>query len=465
MYIELGRPDEHCGIVGVYGVEDAARDVYFSLFALQHRGQESAGISSAYGKYIFTHAGMGLIPAVFDEEDITKLVGDMAIGHTRYSTYGGSKKEYCQPVSLDKNLVLAHNGNLPITKPLEDFLDSKGIEWNNCNDTMLMYKAINYNLKRGAELSDAVEQIYHLVDGVYACVAMTSREFVAFQDRCAMKPLCMGRVGKSGYVFASETCALDTIGAKFMEEVKPGEMFVLKDNKMRRKQAVTGDLKRDSWEFVYFARPDSVMLGRSIEIVRLTLGKLLAQKYPTDADIVIGVPNSGTTASIGYAQESGIPWQEGLIKNNYIGRTFIQPNKRAELVRLKLNPIEEIITGKRVVLVDDSIVRGTTTPKVISILRNKGAREIHMRIPAPPYKWPDYYGTDTPIQEGLIAAKKSEEEICKFIGADSLRYLSFEATIQAIGLPESQLSTSWFTGVYPISIGELANNIRDLKTK
>lgn len=456
----LERPREHCGVIAIVDAEEASRLTYFGLYSLQHRGQESAGIASTDGKLLKVHKRAGLVSTVFLESEIATLKGSRAVGHVRYSTSKGSHPQHAQPVSRDENLVLSHNGNFATMQRMEKFSEEKGIDTGNCNDTEMMYEILRFQIRRGATLAEAVVESYPLFDGVFAAIAMTKDEVVAFQDPCAIKPLCFGRIN-GGFAFASESCALNTVGAEFVREVGPGEMIIMDKNGFWEEKIVMGDFKRDSWEFVYFARPDSIMLGRSIYEVRKNFGRILAEEHPTQADFVIPIPKSGIPAAISYSQVAKIPYEELLVKNDYIGRTFIEPSQRVRDlgVQLKLNPIEELLRGKSVVVVDDSIVRGTTSPKIVDLLRKVGVKEVHMRIASSPYRFPDYYGTDTPIQDGLIAARKTIEEIRQSIGADSLGYLSYSGLLQGIGLPEEMLSNSWHNGVYPIPIYERASEI------
>ena len=448
---------EKCGIFGVFDPgSEAARLVHPGLWALQHRGQESSGIASADGKNIYTHRGMGLVAHVYDEDTLKSLKGHIAIGHNRYSTSKESSPEHSQPVvTQDKLLALAHNGNLPSTQKLEKFLTRHGISTSGHNDSELMHLAIRYYLVRGDSLEEAIKKAYPLFTGVFSLLVITKDKIGAVRDKCGIRPFSIGKFN-GGYVFSSETCALDTIKATYIQDVKPGEMVVVDNDGIKFHQIEEGKQKLDIFEFVYFARPDSVILGKRVNEVRRNLGRILAQEVKIDADVVIPVPDSAIPAALGYSESSGIPFDHGLIKNRYIHRTFIRPTQklRENDVELKLNPIREILEGKRVIVIDDSIVRGTTSRQLVAMLKDAGAREIHLLISSPPVKYPDFYGINTPRQEDLIASFMTQEEITHYIGADSVTYLSFEGMIAATGLSQELFSTSCFTGIYPIDIHE-----------
>lgn len=458
-------PREKCGIFGVIGRGfEAARLVHPGLWALQHRGQESSGIASSDGKQIYFHKGMGLVSHVFGEEDLKKLKGHLAIGHNRYSTSGSSVSLHAQPVIekvKDGLIALVHNGNLPSVKKLERFLKEKNIPQNHANDSEMIAKAIAYFVSQGLPLETAIKKAYPQFSGVFCLLVMDKQKIVALRDPFGVRPLCLGELN-GGYVVASETCALDIIGAKFIREIKPGEMIVLEEEGMKSIQIEKGKQKLDVFEFVYLARPDSYLLGRSVDKVRQNLGLELAKEVKIDADVVVPIPDSAIPQALGFSRKSGIPFYPGLIKNRYIHRTFIMPEQHTRNVgvRLKLNPMSHILKGKRVIVVDDSIVRGTTSKEIIRMLRNAGAREVHMLISSPPYKYPDFYGIDTPRQQELIAARKTVKDIEKEIGVDSLHYLSYQGLLKAVGIPEDQLCTSCFTGNYPVDIGERAKEIK-----
>lgn len=456
---------EKCGIFGVYGAGfEAARLVHPGLWALQHRGQESSGIASSDGKRIYLHKGMGLVSRVFEEKDLKKLKGYLAIGHNRYSTSGSSIKAHAQPI-LEKVrgnhfIALVHNGNLPSTKKLEEFLQNKDISTKSLNDSEMITKAIVVYMKEGLSMEAAIKKAYPLFTGVFCLLIMDEKKIIALRDSFGIRPLCLGRLN-SGYIIASETCALDIVGAEFLRDVNPGEMIIIEDKKIKSSQIEKGNQKLDIFEYVYFARPDSIIMGKSVDAVRQNLGKELAKENKIQADVVIPVPDSAIPAAIGFSKESHIPFEMGLIKNRYIHRTFISPEEhtRGRTVQLKLNPIRHVIEGKRVIMIDDSIVRGTTSKQIVKMIRDAGAEEIHLLISSPPYRFPDFYGIDTPNQKQLVAAIKNIEQIGKDLGVDSLHYLSYRGLIKAVGLPEDVLCTSCFTGNYPLDIGERKKEI------
>lgn len=452
---------EKCGVFGVFTTKpEAARLVYSGLWALQHRGQESSGIASSDGHKIYRHVSSGLVAHAYDEEALDGLKGHLAIGHNRYSTSGGNLAAHGQPI-VDVNLALAHNGNLPTTLKLEAFLIEHGVSTKGLNDSALMAAAISYFMSQGLPLEDAVAKAYPLLTGAFSVVAMDNTRLVAFRDHCGIRPLSLGRLA-DGLVVSSETCALDIIGAAFWRDVKPGEMVVIDKSGLRSMQLAEPNPKLDIFEFVYFARPDSMLLGRSVNAVRREMGAELAREYPILADVVIPVPDSAIPAAIGYARQSGIQFDQALIKNRYIHRTFIQPAQRLrdKSVEMKLNPLPEALIGREVIVIDDSIVRGTTTKKIVRMLYGAGAKKVHVLISSPPVKFPDFYGIDTPNPKDLLAARMTLAEMAAYIGADSLGFLSYEGLINATGLPESRFSTSSFTGVYPIDIGEKAGILR-----
>lgn len=459
------RLREKCGIFGVYGKGfEAARLVHPGLWALQHRGQESSGIASSNGKKIYLHKGMGLVSHVFSEEDLKRLKGYLAIGHNRYSTSGDSVVSHAQPilekVTAKRHIALAHNGNLPSTKKLEAFLKEKKISLKGLNDSQMITKAIAYYMRQGDPLEIAMKNAFPLFTGVFCLLAMDEKKIVAMRDTYGIRPLCIGKLN-GGFIVASETCALDIIGATFLREVKPGELVVINDLGIKSMQVVKGDQKLDVFEFIYFARPDSILLGKSVDQVRQNCGKQLAAEVKIKADVVIPVPDSAIPAAIGYANASSIPFYLGLIKNRYIHRTFISPEShtRHKMVQQKLNPMRHILFGKRVIVVDDSIVRGTTSKQIVKMLKDAGAKEVHLLVSSPPFTYPDFYGINAPDQKDLIAAVKNVPQITKDLGVNSLHYLSYEGMIKAVGLPESMLCTSCFTGVYPVDIGERKNDV------
>lgn len=462
------RLKHKCGIFGIYGKGlEAARLTYFGLYSLQHRGQESSGISTANGKAIRTHKATGLVPQVYTESDLRKLKGYIAIGHNRYSTSGGSISDHNQPVAGKNDIVaLAHNGNLPVTKKLIQFLSSNGIYTQGLNDSELMHLAIKYFLVKKHSLEEAIIKSYPLFTGAFCLLVMTRDSIVALRDHYGIRPLSIGRLN-GGYVIASETSAIETVDGEYMRDVLPGEMIVINNKGMKSYQIEDPNQKLDIFEFVYFSRPDSLLLGKRVYAVRRNLGRELAKEYPIKADVVIPVPDSSVPAALGYSSELNLPCEFGLVKNRYIWRTFIMPGQRLRnrSVRMKHNAIPEVIKGKKVVLIDDSIVRGTTSQALVKTLRDAGAKEVHILSSCPPVKFPDFYGIDTPSQKELIASHKTIPQIKKYINADSLHFLSYKGLIRATGLPESIFCTSCFTGNYPIDIGHHAKKIRKTASK
>lgn len=442
----------------------AARLVHPGLWALQHRGQESSGIASSDGNKIYLHKGMGLVSHVFEEADLKKLKGHLSIGQNRYSTSGQSTVFHAQPI-LEKIkpgqfIALAHNGNLPSVEKLKAFLADKKIKLAGVNDSEMITKAIAYYIKEGLSLKDAIKKAYPLFTGVFCLLVMDEKQIIAVRDSYGIRPLCLGMLN-GAHIVASETCALDIIGAKFVREIKPGEMVVISAKGLESIQIEKGHQKLDAFEYVYFARPDSYLLGKSVDQVRQNLGVELANEVSIKADVVIPVPDSAIPAAIGFSRKSKIPFEQGLIKNRYIHRTFIMPEQHTRNigVRLKLNPMPHLINGKRVILIDDSIVRGTTSKQIIKMVRDAGARQIHLLISSPPVKFPDFYGINTPDQKELIAAVKNLKQIKEELGVDSLHYLSYAGLIRAIGLSDELLCTSCFTGEYPVDIGERKKEI------
>lgn len=459
-------PHEKCGIFGVYGKNmEAARLVHTGLWALQHRGQESSGIASSEGACIRVIKDEGLVAHVYNEELLTLLSGFCAIGHNRYGTSGGSGKTHAQPVMSQQGLIaLAHNGNLPQTAKLEQFLRRKNIPLTGLNDSEMMQAAVEYFFSQGNSLPRSLKKAFPLFTGVFNLLMMTKNSLAAVRDSSGIRPLCIGKLN-GGFIFSSETCALDAIGATYVRDVKPGEMVMVDESGLKSFILAKGKEKLDVFEFVYFSRPDSVLLGQSVNQVRKNLGKYLAKESPVKADVVIPIPDSAIPAALGYAEASGIPFDHGLIKNRYIHRTFIRPAQklRDKDVTMKLNPIPEIIRGKRVAVIDDSIVRGTTAKKLVDRLRSAGAKEVHLLISSPPIRYPDFYGIDTPRQKDLIAGQMSLPEIKAFLRVDSLHFLSYRNLIKAVGIPESHLCTSCFTGRYPVDIGKLKTTIKAYK--
>ena len=463
---------EKCGVFGIIGKKfdsdtglEAARMTFYGLWALQHRGQESSGIVSSDGKDLHRHAAQGLVATVYREEDLEQLPGHLAIGHNRYSTSGGADDCYNQPFLNRKyNIALGHNGNLPDTTKLEAFLTERNVEMKQLNDSSMMVAAISCYMDDGIDFVDAIKKAWPLFTGAFSIVAMDSTRLVAFRDECGIRPLSIGTID-DGYVIASETCAFDTVGATYVRDVEPGELVVVDDSGLRSEQVVPKNLKLDMFEMVYFSRPDSLLLGKRVDLVRQEFGKRMAKEFPIDADVIVPVPDSAIPAAIGYARESGIPFEMALIKNRYIHRTFIRPTTqlRERDLKMKLNPVVELIKGKRVVFIDDSIVRGTTMKHLVSMVFEAGAKEVHLIISCPPVRYPDFYGINTPKQTELMAAHMTVPEMKDAIGATSLHFLSFEGMVAATGLPETDFNNSCFNGDYPISIGKKQNEIVELK--
>jgi len=456
------HPEEACGVFAVYAPgEDVARLTYFGLHALQHRGQESAGIAVGDGDTVTVTKNLGLVSRVFKESDLDSLTGDVAIGHTRYSTTGSSTSwENAQPhlsAIGHQVIALAHNGNLVNTTLLRDALKDKGIRFRSTTDSEVMTTLVGYFTEKTSHIREGIRETMKLIKGAYAVVLTTEDAVYAFRDPNGVRPLVLGKLDDRGWVVASETCALDIVGAEFVRDVAPGEMLKISNVGVEAEQAVPAEKPSlCMFEFVYFARPDSEMADCSLYEARRNMGAALAIEAPVDADMVMGVPDSGIPAAVGFAQASGVPYGEGLAKNRYVGRTFISPSQtiRQQGIKLKLNPLKHAIKGKRLIVVDDSIVRGNTTKKLVALLRETGAAEVHMRITSPPVQWPCFYGIDTDTQEQLIGATKTIEEIREHIGADSLAYLSLPAMVAATGAAAESFCLACFDGEYPIEIPE-----------
>jgi len=447
---------EKCGIFGVYGKGlDVSRLAFFGLFALQHRGQESSGIAASDGNRIQLHKGVGLVTHVYNEEVIRKLSGHIAIGHNRYSTSEGTGLLHAQPVVEGGDFALAHNGNLPSTTALAQFLEEREIPIKGSTDSELMAKAIYYYFSNGRNIETSVKEAYPLFTGAFSLVMTTKDALLVLRDRCGVRPLAMGKLN-GGFVFASENCAFHTIGAEFVREVNPGELIIVDNEGFRSVQLEQSNQKLDIFEFVYFARPDSTLLGKSVYGVRRSCGKRLAKEKPVKADFVVPVPETAIPVAVGYSEATKIPIEMALVKNRYIHRTFIQPDQHSRDlgVKLKLTPLPEALKGKRIILIDDSIVRGTTSQQIVKAIFEAGAREVHLLISSPPVRFPDFYGINTPKQSDLIASRKTLEGIREFLGATSLYYLSLEGLLESTGLPESDFSTHFFTGKYPIDLKE-----------
>ncbi|NLA28423.1 MAG: amidophosphoribosyltransferase [Propionibacterium sp.] len=455
-------PHEECGVFGVYAPGEAVSKLtYFGLFALQHRGQESAGIAVSNGKRIMVFKDMGLVSQVFDEATLSSLTGHLAIGHDRYSTAGDSVWRNAQPTFCQigsGGLALAHNGNLTNTDELEALLVVDRDEvphkdrMDSSNDTALI-SALMSSYPVDLSIEEIALDVLPKLAGAFCLVFMTETALYAARDRNGVRPLVLGRL-ENGWVVASETAALDIIGATFVREIEPGEFIAIDSAGLRSRNFAQPDRKGCLFEYVYLARPDTKIADRPVHATRVRIGRRLASEFPADADMVIPVPESGTPAALGYASESGIPFGLGLVKNSYVGRTFIQPSQtiRQLGIRLKLNPLREVIAGKRLVVVDDSIVRGNTQRALIRMLREAGATEVHVRISSPPVEWPCFYGIDFATRAELIAPGLSVDEIAKAIGADSLGYVSLSGLHDAVGLDASRLCSACFDGRYPIHI-------------
>lgn len=457
-----------CGVFGIWSrEEDVARLTYFGLQALQHRGQESAGIAVGDGKTVTTVKNLGLVAQVFEETDLKSLPGEVAIGHTRYSTTGSSNAwENAQPhmSSIGRQLIaLGHNGNLVNTAQLRKRLISEGVHLSSTTDSEAIASLVGEFTKRTSHIREGISETMKIIRGAYAVVLITESALYAFRDSQGIRPLCIGELaGGRGFVVSSETCGLDIVGAQFLREVEPGEVIKISENGLESFGAEPADHKAlCMFEYVYFARPDSEIDGASMYQVRYQMGTCLAKEAPVEADMVMGVPDSGVPAAAGFAHASGIPYGDGLAKNRYVGRTFISPSQlQRELgIRLKLNPLRHQIEGKRLVVVDDSIVRGNTMRQLVTMLRDFGAKEVHMRITSPPVMWPCYYGIDIDTRDQLIAPHKSIDEIREHIGADSLAYISIEGMVESTGRSADQFCLACFNGDYPVEVsGDMAGN-------
>ena len=457
------RFHDECGVFGVFGHPEAANLTYLGLYALQHRGQESAGIVASTGNDLNLHRAMGEVEEIFQPGVLSKLKGSSSIGHTRYSTAGDKALLNAQPIMIDCNkgkVAVAHNGNLTNAGEWRRKLEHRGSIFQTNSDTEVIVHLIARSQARNfpAALGDALNQL----EGAYSLLVLTAEELYAVRDPRGFRPLALGKLtapdGREAWAVASETCAFDLINAQYVREVEPGEM--LRISKAGLEPIHFSPPKPHQFcifEHVYFSRPDSTVFGRSVNESRERLGRLLAREHPAEADMVVPIPDSGVPAAIGFSLESGIPFRMGLIRNHYIGRTFIEPSQaiRNFGVKLKLNPVRNLIAGKRVVLVDDSIVRGTTSRKLVRMVREAGAKEVHMRISCPPTISPCYYGVDTPTREELIASSNTPEEICRYLGADSLGYLSLPGLRQAVNDTAGDFCTSCYTGVYPTDLVQL----------
>lgn len=447
---------EECGVFGIFGHEDASRLAYLGLYALQHRGQESAGIVSSNGEKLFAERGMGQVNEVFTESVLESLPGSIAIGHVRYSTAGKVSINEAQPFAVKCSfgpIALCHNGNLPDAAVARLKLEEDGAIFSSTSDTEVVLHRIARS--KSIDVPTAITEALRDDEGAFSMLFATPSSLIAVRDARGFRPLCMGRLN-GATVFASETCAFDLIGAEYIRDVAPGEVVVVDAEGIRTSQPfVSRRTTHCIFEHVYFSRPDSLVFGRSVNKSRHLLGRHLAQECPADADIVVPVPDSGVAAAIGFAAESGIKFRFGLMRNHYVGRTFIEPRSQIRHfgVKVKLNPVRDLIEGRRVVLIDDSIVRGTTSQVLVKMLRDAGAREVHMRISCPPTIAPCYYGVDTPTREELIASRQSVEEIRQFLGADSLGYLSLTGLLNAVDdQKQERFCTACYTGKYPTQV-------------
>ena len=448
------HPKHYCGVFGVHGHPNAAELTYYGLYALQHRGQESAGIVSCDGKLFRQHKGMGLVPQVFKGEELHGLIGNMAIGHTRYSTTGSSHIGNAQPLTVDCSrgqIAIAHNGNLTNAAALREELEERGSIFQTTVDSEIVLHWLAQPTQNG---DNTLVSTIRKLEGAYSLLVMTERELIGARDPHGFRPLCIGRMDNGAYVLSSETCALDLIQAKFVRDVEPGEIVIIGDNGLRSIQAFPEQQKRSFciFEYVYFARPDSNIADQNVYKVRVNMGRELARENPLEADIVVPIPDSGNCAALGYALESGIPFEMAFVRNHYVGRSFLQPSQliRDFNVRVKLNLITDLVKDKRVIIVDDSIVRGTTCKKRVNSLKEAGAKEVHVLVSCPPHKNPCVYGIDFPDRSKLMAANNTLDEICQYLDADSLNYLSQEGMVRATGKPKESFCMACYDGQYPV---------------
>ena len=451
-------PREECGLFGVWAPdEDVAKLIFFGLYALQHRGQEAAGIAVSDGSSIVVYKDMGLVAQVFDESTLAALQGHIGIGHTRYSTTGSSSWENAQPsfrsVQGRSGIALGHNGNLTNTIQIAGKVKHYAGELHATTDSDMVTALL---AQHGGPLDQAIADVMPQLRGAFSFVIMDDTTVYGVRDPNGVRPLSIGRLPAGGWVLASETCALDIVGAQFVRDVEPGEIVAVDGGGLRSTIYAKPQPKLCIFEYVYLARPDSVLEERTVHDVRREMGRILAREAPADADLVVGVPDTGPVAAAGFAEASGIPYGEGLVKNRYVGRTFIQPTQtiRQQGIRLKLNPLRAAVRGKRLVVVDDSIVRGNTTAQIVKLLREAGATEVHLRITSPPIRWPCYYGIDMATKAELVASDLGIEEIRQYVGADSLAYLSLPALVRATGREADRFCRACFDGIYPIPIPE-----------
>ncbi|OGW86643.1 MAG: amidophosphoribosyltransferase [Omnitrophica bacterium RIFCSPHIGHO2_02_FULL_46_11] len=448
---------DHCGVFGVFGHDKAAELTYLGLFALQHRGEESAGIATSDGKKLFLHKAMGLVGDIFTPSALQKLPGRAAIGHVRYSTTGSSTLANAQPYAVDYSrgaVAIAHNGNLTNAQFLRSELEAYGSIFGSTTDSEIFVHLMAKPSYKNTQ--ESVLGAVQKAQGAYSMTLLTEKELIGIRDPHGFRPLCLGKLD-GAYVIASETCAFDLIEAEYIREIEPGEVVMINEKGLKSFRPFEGKPARIAqciFEHVYFARPDSRIFGENVGLVRERLGRILAQEQPADADLVIPVPDSGNFAALGYARESGIPLAHGFTRNHYVGRTFINPMQemRTFKVKIKLNPIVEVVAGKRVVVVDDSVVRGNTSKSRVKLLRKAGAKEVHLRVSCPPHVSPCFYGIDFPSKEELIAYQKTNDKIKEFLDVDSLGYLSHEGLLKAVSFPKENYCTACFTGSYPTKI-------------
>ncbi len=454
---------EACGVMGVYGHPEASKMAYLGLYALQHRGQESCGITSADADSLHAIKRMGLVADAFGADELAKLPGRLAVGHVRYSTAGGTSLRNAQPITVEYargGLAVAHNGNLTNAELLRSELEAYGSIFSTTADSEVLVHLIARS--SGRRFADTVVDSLKRVQGAYSLVLMNEKQLIGVRDPSGFRPLCLGRLD-GAWILASESCALDLLDAEFVREVEPGEMVVLDASGLTSLKPFEPQRKAHCvFEFVYFARPDSIQFGEQVERVRRELGRQLARERPAEADLVIPVPDSGVTAAIGYAETAGLPFEMGLIRNHYVGRTFIQPSQsiRDFGVKVKLNPVRAILKDKRVVVVDDSLVRGTTSRKIIKMLRAAGAREVHLRVSSPPVAHPCFYGMDFPTRKELLINTMSHSEIERYLDVDSLGYLTVEGMMAAVGMPVGDFCKACFDGDYPVGVRGVVSNSR-----
>ena len=470
----MNKLKEACGVFGVYDLDgnDVSRTIYYGLLSLQHRGQESCGIAISNTKLdetnITCYKDMGLVNQVFDKEKIDNLKGNLGVGHVRYSTTGESSKANAQPLALNYvkgTLALAHNGNLINTSELREKLQKNGAIFHTTIDSEIIAYYIAKERVRTSSIEDAISKTMKIIKGAYSLIIVSPKKLIGVRDPFGFKPLCLGKKDNA-YIISSETCALDIIGATFIRDIEPGEIVTIVDGKVfsNKENCITDNKqKRCIFEYIYFAREDSYIDGVSVYNSRIKSGEFLAIDYPVPADLVIGVPNSGATAAKGYSRKANIPFADAFVKNSYIGRTFIKPdqNERNIAVNLKLNVLKEVVNDKRIILIDDSIVRGTTSKEIISLLKDAGAKEVHIRISSPPFLWPCFFGIDVPEREELIAFNHNKKEICELLGADSLEYLKIERLGQLVD--NLGICRGCFTGKYPLKIKKNDNYFKEVR--